>query len=176
MVFAPMLFRDQLRPRPALILAFLFAIDPGLVALSRLAGGVVLAVAFTLFAWGMWNHRRFVLAGIFAGLALLSGTSIWMGLLGLGMAWLFVRWVERKPSHGRSSDNSLSLNPPQDLDDAIPASQSSTPGIPDPPAGFGADRYLDPGWNTFLHGSQWAKRLGRIPARLSQWMDNTRPG
>ena len=56
MVFAPMFFREKLGARPALILAFLFAIDPGLVALSRLAGGVVLAVAFTLFAWGMWNR------------------------------------------------------------------------------------------------------------------------
>ena len=79
MVFAPMLFREQLRPRPALILAFLFAIDPGLVALSRLAGGVVLAVTFTLFAWGMWNHRRFVPAGIFrrSGPALRERPSGW---------------------------------------------------------------------------------------------------
>ena len=101
MVFAPMFFRGQLRPRPALILAFLFAIDPGLVALSRLAGGVVLAVAFTLFAWGMWNHRRFVLAGIFAGLALLSGTSIWMGLLGLDSRGSLSGWW--KENHSRKT-------------------------------------------------------------------------
>jgi hypothetical protein len=98
MVFAPMLFREKLRPRPALILAFLLAIDPGLVALSRLAGGVILAVAFTLFAWGMWNHSRFVLAGIFAGLALLCGTSIWMGLIGLGLAGLFIQGLESRAS------------------------------------------------------------------------------
>jgi hypothetical protein len=102
MVFAPFLFRTNLKPRPALILAFLFAIDPGLVAMSRLAGGVILAISFTLFAWGMWINRRFILAGIFAGLALLSGTSIWMGLLGLGLAWLFVRGVERKPLTSKS--------------------------------------------------------------------------
>src|SRR5215216_5085412 len=32
LVFAPLFFRGQLKPRPALILAFLMAIDPGLVA------------------------------------------------------------------------------------------------------------------------------------------------
>ena len=45
-------------------------------------------------------------------------------------------------------------------------------GIPVPPAGFGADRYLDPRWNTFLHGAQWFERLGRLPACLSEWMGN----
>jgi hypothetical protein len=125
MVFTPFLFREQLKPRPALILAFLFAIDPGLVALSRLAGGVVLAVAFTLFAWGMWNHRRFVLAGIFTGLALLSGTSIWMGLLGLGLAWLFIRAVERKPITSESEDSEMPVLEPGTIDKSLPASQSS---------------------------------------------------
>ena len=125
MVFAPMFFREKLSPRPALILAFLFAIDPGLVALSRLAGGVVLAVAFTLFAWGMWNRRYFVLAGVFAGLALLSGTSIWMGLLGLGLAGLFIRGVERKPF----TEDSKGLDEPAldsaSIPDSIPASQNA---------------------------------------------------
>ena len=126
MVFTPMFFREKLRPRPALILAFLFAIDPGLVALSRLAGGVVLAVAFTLFAWGMWNRRYFVLAGIFAGLALLSGTSIWMGLLGLGLAWLFIRAVERKPY----------TEEPEDLDELIiESADNSTPAPREPREG-----------------------------------------
>jgi hypothetical protein len=119
MVFTPMFFREKLKPRPALILAFLFAIDPGLVALSRLAGGVVLAVAFTLFAWGMWNRRYFILAGIFAGLALLSGTSIWMGLLGLGLAWLFIKAVERN-----------TLTEDADLDEPDPDSEHSDDSIP----------------------------------------------
>lgn len=102
MVFTPFLFREQLKPRPALILAFLFAVDPGLVALSRLAGGTILAVGFTLFAWGMWINRRLIPAGIFAGLALLSGTSFWMGLVGLGLAWLFIRGLETRFSADQS--------------------------------------------------------------------------
>src|SRR5215212_2111188 len=35
LVFAPSFFRDKIKPRPALILAFFVALDPGLVALSR---------------------------------------------------------------------------------------------------------------------------------------------
>src|SRR5512141_652406 len=48
-IFAPGLLRDQLKPRIALIVAFLLAFDPGLVALSRQADGTMLAVTFTLF-------------------------------------------------------------------------------------------------------------------------------
>jgi hypothetical protein len=171
MVFAPMLFRGQLRPRPALILAFLFAIDPGLVALSRLAGGVVLAVAFTLFAWGMWNHRRFVLAGIFAGLALLSGTSIWMGLLGLGLAWLFIRVVERKPF---TEDSDMPVPDSEDIDDSIPAPQSSTQGYQFRPLALALIATLILAGTLFFtvpNGlSAW---VGSLPAYLSGWVTST---
>ena len=53
LAFLPWFFREKIKPRPALILAFLFAIDPGLVALSRQAGGTVLSVTFLLFAWAL---------------------------------------------------------------------------------------------------------------------------
>jgi hypothetical protein len=98
LVFAPYFFREKIKPRPALILAFLLAIDPGLVALSRQAGGTVLAVTFLLFAWAMWRNRRAIPAGIFAGLALLSGPSLWAGLLVLGLTWLFIQGTESKPA------------------------------------------------------------------------------
>lgn len=91
LVFAPYFFREKIKPEPALILAFLFAIDPGLVALSRQANGTILAVTFLLFAWGMWLNRRLILAGIFAGLALLAGPSFWMGMLILGLTGLFLQ-------------------------------------------------------------------------------------
>jgi hypothetical protein len=96
LVFAPYFFREKIKPEPALILAFLFAIDPGLVALSRQANGTILAVTFLLFAWGMWLNRRLVPAGIFAGLALLSGSSLWMGLLILGLTGLFLQGMGLK--------------------------------------------------------------------------------
>src|SRR5512138_2192460 len=96
LVFAPYFFREKIKPEPALILAFLFAIDPGLVALSRQANGTILAVTFLLFAWGMWLNRRLVPAGVFAGLALLSGTSLWAGLLVLGLTGLFLQGMQTK--------------------------------------------------------------------------------
>ncbi len=93
-VFVPFLFRERLKPRPSLILAFFLAFDPGLVALSRQAGSPILAVIFVLFAWGFWQRKQSRLAGIFAGLALLSGSSLWEGLLGLGIAWAIWQAME----------------------------------------------------------------------------------
>ena len=102
LVLAPYLFRIKLGTRPALILAFLFAIDPGLVALSRQPGGTILAVSFLLLAWGMWINRREIAAGVFLGVALLSGPSLWSGLLILLLTWIFLRGMSPK----RSTDES----------------------------------------------------------------------
>lgn len=91
LVFTPYYFREKLKPRPAVILALLFAIDPGLVALSRQANGTILALTSILFAWGMWRNGRAIPAGIFAALALLSGPSVWSGVLILGLTSIFLR-------------------------------------------------------------------------------------
>lgn len=115
LVFTPIFFRERLKPRPALILAFLFAIDPGLVALSRQANGTIMAAAFLLFAWGMWTHRRLIPAGIFAGLALLCGPSLWAGLLTLAIAWLFVQGFEARPAAEESETSEPTTPTPQPL-------------------------------------------------------------
>ncbi|HJR81660.1 MAG TPA: hypothetical protein VJ821_16425 [Anaerolineales bacterium] len=106
LVFTPYYFRDKIKPRPALILSFLFAIDPGLVALSRQASGTMLAVTFLLFAWAMWRNQRAIPAGVFAGLALLSGPSLWAGLLVLGLTWLFLQGMEARTAT-ETTDQSL---------------------------------------------------------------------
>ncbi len=87
LVLVPALFKQRLKPRPALILAFAIALEPGLVALSRQAGSSALTLSFTLAAWGFWEQRRVPWAGICAGLALLSGSALWVGLLGLALTW-----------------------------------------------------------------------------------------
>ncbi|HRQ31681.1 MAG TPA: hypothetical protein PLM89_01100, partial [Anaerolineales bacterium] len=92
------------------ILAFLFAFDPGLVALSRQANGTMLAVTFLLFAWGMWNHKRLIPAGVFAGLALLSGPSLWAGLLTLGLTYLFICGM--KPNAAKAQPSLENLEAP----------------------------------------------------------------
>lgn len=91
LVFIPYYFRDRLKPLVALVLAFLFAFDPGLVALSRQSNGTILALTFLLLAWGMWRNGRAIPAGISAGLALLSGPSVWSGLLTLGLTSILLR-------------------------------------------------------------------------------------
>jgi len=99
LVFAPWFFREKLKPRPALILAFFFAFDPGLVALSRQSSGTILAVTFLLFAWGMWRNGRAIPAGIFAGLALLSGPSVWSGLLMLTLTLVFLQGMNARQNN-----------------------------------------------------------------------------
>ena len=97
LVLAAWFLRGRLGRLPALILAFGLAIDPGLAAMSHLAGGPMLAIAFLVLAFLMWTEDRRTAAGIFAGLALLSGPSVWLGLAGVGLAWVFGSGVGRKP-------------------------------------------------------------------------------
>ncbi len=101
LVLVPYLFRERLKPRPSLILAFFLALDPGLVALSRQAGSPILALTFLFLAWGLWDHRHSRWAGVFAGMALLSGSSLWEGLLGLGLTWLIRQGME----HGLKTES-----------------------------------------------------------------------
>jgi len=85
LVLTPFFFRDRLGRLAALILAFALAVEPGLLSLSRTAGSSILAISFLVLAWAMGRERRYPLAGIFGGLALLSGPAVWMGLLILGL-------------------------------------------------------------------------------------------
>jgi hypothetical protein len=95
LVWLPYFFRYEMGRKAALILAFGLALDPGLVTVSRQAGGPMLALGFTLLAIGLWHARRPALAGVLAGLALLSGPAFWQGALGLGLAWLIYRLLLR---------------------------------------------------------------------------------
>jgi hypothetical protein len=47
----------------------------------------MLMVTFGLFAHAMWTHKKPQLAGIFAGIALLGGPSVWLGLLIAALTW-----------------------------------------------------------------------------------------
>lgn len=86
--------RDKIGKRPAVILAFGLALDPGLVALSRQANGAGMTLSFVLLAGSLALNGRSLLAGAFAGLALLGGSALWPGLIGIGLAVLFFRLFE----------------------------------------------------------------------------------
>src|SRR4030065_107789 len=67
LIFLPFFFKRELGQKAALILAFGLAIDPGLVAISRLAGSSMMATSFTLLSLGwIWGGYP-VLSGIFLG-------------------------------------------------------------------------------------------------------------
>lgn len=113
LVLVPFLFRKQLGPWPAVILAFGLALDPGLVAASRQVGGPVLAVSFGLLALGLWLRRRPIPAGLCAGLALLSGPALFSGALAFTLAWLaWSAWSGARLS---------SLNTDQEMDSPVEA-------------------------------------------------------
>ncbi len=86
LVLVPILARNSIGRRAALILAFGLALDPGLAAISRQAGGAMLAVAGGWLALVLWRTRRPALAGICLAVALMSGEGFWLGLVGLGLA------------------------------------------------------------------------------------------
>lgn len=87
LVLAPVFFRHRLGRLPALILAFFLALDPGLAAVSRQAGGAMLALSALVLGLGAWLNQRRLLAGAFAALALLGGPSFWHGLLAIAIGW-----------------------------------------------------------------------------------------
>jgi hypothetical protein len=86
LVLLPYFFRRQLGRIAALVLAFGFALDPGLVTISRLAGGPMLGLGLSLLALTAWYFHKPVIAGLFGGLVLLSGVSLINGLLGFVLA------------------------------------------------------------------------------------------
>lgn len=92
LVLLPYAWRDVLGRKAALVLALGLALDPGLVAVSRLASGHMLALAALAGALTAWRAERAVLAGALAGLALLSAPTVYTGGLALLFVWaIFLR-------------------------------------------------------------------------------------
>lgn len=96
LVLTPLLFKDRLKPRPSLILTFFLAMDAGMLALSRQAGGSMPAILFLFAALGFVNKRNPRWAGVFAALALLSGPTLWAGVLSFGLAWALYQAFEAR--------------------------------------------------------------------------------
>jgi hypothetical protein len=116
LILVPYLFRLRLRSLPGLLLAFFLALDPGLVSLSRQAGSLIPALTFTLLGWAFWWAKRPRAAGIFGGLALLSGPAVWAGMLGLGFAWVLRRTMEKPPGRTQSEEPVNTVEAGQGMD------------------------------------------------------------
>jgi len=113
LVLTPYGFRNLLGRKTALVLAFGLALDPGLVALSRLAGGPMLAIGFGVLALVFIHHKKSVGAGIFSGLALISGPSGITGLLGFGIAYGVARLTGIPLGSGNSDESESPQNQPR---------------------------------------------------------------
>ena len=79
-----------------LVLALGLAVDPGLVALSRTAGSLMPALAFSALALALFARRKMVWTGIAAGLALLSGPALLHGMLVMALSWGAYHLVKKR--------------------------------------------------------------------------------
>lgn len=100
LVWVPFISLNKINKLPfgktaTIILAFALAVDPGLVALSRQAGGPMLALGMGALAFSFWLAGYQVVAGIFTGMALLSGPPIIHGLLSGVITWGLYSLVKR---------------------------------------------------------------------------------
>jgi hypothetical protein len=92
-ILLPYLLREYVDPRAALVAAFGLALDPISIAISRQAGSPAMALGFLALAAFFWQRKRPVIAGVFAGLLLLSGISFVFGVVSLLVAWLVIRFI-----------------------------------------------------------------------------------
>jgi hypothetical protein len=104
LIWLPYFFRKPLGQTAALIMSFGLALDPGLVALSRLAGGPMIAMSFGLLAIGFMYARKPVWAGILSGFAILGGPAFIQGLLAIILVLLIAKLLEGLNILGQLSD------------------------------------------------------------------------
>lgn len=98
--------RIRIHPSVILVFAFALAVDPGMVSLSRQLDSTVPALSFLCFATIFWLHKKYSLAGIFAGLFLLCGAAAIFGLVTLGLA-IFISLAFEKQIQVTHADHPL---------------------------------------------------------------------
>ena len=97
-IFLPLLFRKWLGTIPSLILALFLAIEPGFIALSRTSTGTMIGLVSLIAAFGFLFNLKPIQAGIFAGIALLGGTTFWPGLIGIFLSYGIFSLAQTKRS------------------------------------------------------------------------------
>ena len=118
LILLPILFRRVLGPFAALTMAFGLAIDPGLVAVSRQAGGAMMALSFTLLAVALWVKNRVKSSGTLAGLASLSGPDLFNGVISLTISYVLsnYRWKKGIFQKEIAGEPTGIVKPPDGLD------------------------------------------------------------
>lgn len=97
-VVSPFLFKKYIGEREAFLLSVLLAFDPAGLALSRQAGGDLLAVSGLLLGLGFLLAGKGKLSGLFLGLGLLGGATAWLGMVIILTTLALVKlWWECEP-------------------------------------------------------------------------------
>ena len=87
-----------------ILLAIGLALDPGLVTISRQAGGPMMAISFSLIALAFGLLQKNIASGIFSGLALLSGPAVYAGILSMGIAGVVIFVNKKRSSTQQAAD------------------------------------------------------------------------
>jgi hypothetical protein len=106
LAFSPFLFRKRMGTRNAVILSFILALEPCLLSFSRQADSTVIALTLFAYAMGFILNDRFLAAGICTGMMLLSGSTIWFGIIGVVLALLWKKLSDqglKAPAHKAES-------------------------------------------------------------------------
>ncbi|MEN6409645.1 MAG: hypothetical protein ABFD44_08040 [Anaerolineaceae bacterium] len=104
LILSPLLVRKSLGRIPSLLLMFGLAIDPGLTAVSRTAGAVMMALSLSILALGFWQAHKPAASGITLGLALLCGSSFWVGGFSFLLAAVIFWLVQPRKRHTQEDD------------------------------------------------------------------------
>jgi len=93
LVGIPLALRKKLGLVPSLIMAAGLALDPGLVAVSRIAGSPMPALVFLSLSLVYLHNYQLPWSVFFLGLGLFTGPAFWLGILILGLSILVASWL-----------------------------------------------------------------------------------
>lgn len=91
-LFAPAVLGKNLKPLVRVLLTWLIALEPALLAGSRTAHSDMLTIAMLLSLWAAWQKDKKVIFGILFGFFLLSGRGFLLAFLFILLAWLILGW------------------------------------------------------------------------------------
>lgn len=98
LVTMPYFWRDLLGQKVALVFSLALALDPGMVAVSRLASGHMIAVSAGLMALTAWRYFRPIWAGIFTSIALIASPVIFFAVIPAILVWVSLLPQQRSTS------------------------------------------------------------------------------
>ena len=110
LLFTPILFRKFLSNGALVVICVLAAIEPSLVAASRISGGDMLALTLVILTLAAIIHQKYKTSAILLSLTLLSGPTIWFAILIIGASAL-IAYLFTKPTDFPWKDKSFLFQP-----------------------------------------------------------------